>query len=73
MWAIIGILAAIAIPQFASYRQRAYDAESKSALKNIATAEEDYYVQYNSYTGSTALLTGFDPGDNVTVAITPAG
>ena len=38
--AIIGILAAIAIPQFASYRQRGFDARANSDLRNAATSEE---------------------------------
>ncbi len=38
--AIIGILAAIAIPQFAAYRQRGFDARAQSDLRNAATAEE---------------------------------
>ena len=38
--AIIGILAAIAIPQFAEYRKRGFDARAKSDLRNVATAEE---------------------------------
>jgi len=42
--AIIGILAAIAIPQFAAYRAKGYDARSASDCRNTATAEEAYYV-----------------------------
>jgi type IV pilus assembly protein PilA len=38
--AIIGILAAIAIPQFAVYRQKGFNAQSESDLRNAATAEE---------------------------------
>jgi len=38
--AIIGILAAIAIPQFAVYRQKGFNAQSQSDLRNAATAEE---------------------------------
>jgi len=38
--AIIGILAAIAIPQFAVYRQKAFDARAQADLRNGATAEE---------------------------------
>jgi type IV pilus assembly protein PilA len=51
--AIIGILAAIAIPQFAEYRQRGFDARAKSDLRNVATAEEAYFVDYESYKGCT--------------------
>jgi type IV pilus assembly protein PilA len=47
--AIIGILAAIAIPQFALYRQRGYDARAQADLRNAATAEEAYFVDNNDY------------------------
>lgn len=47
--AIIGILAAIAIPQFQAYRQRGYDAGAKSDLRNAATAEEAYFIDHNTY------------------------
>ncbi len=40
--AIIGILAAIAIPQFSSYRQKAYVAVTKSDVKNAYTAVQAY-------------------------------
>jgi type II secretory pathway pseudopilin PulG len=41
--AIIGILAAIAIPQFTSYRQRGYNAAAKADAKNAYTAAHTYY------------------------------
>ncbi len=47
--AIIGILAAIAIPQFAAYRQKAYNSSSQSDLKNAKTALEAYYADYQHY------------------------
>ena len=47
--AIIGILAAIAIPQFASYRQKAYNSAAQSDLKNVKTAMEAYYADYQEY------------------------
>ena len=51
--AIIGILAAIAIPQFAEYRQRGFDARAKSDLRNVATAEEAYFVDSEVYKSCT--------------------
>ena len=47
--AIIGILAAIAIPQFAAYRQRAYNAAAQSDLKNAKTSFEAYYADNTYY------------------------
>ena len=38
--AIIGILAAIAIPQFSAYRVRSYNSASNADLRNAATAQE---------------------------------
>ena len=47
--AIIGILAAIAIPQFASYRQKAYNAAAQSDLKTMKTELEGYYTDNFQY------------------------
>ena len=47
--AIIGILAAIAIPQFASYRQKAYNSAAQSDLKNFKTAMEAHYADHQQY------------------------
>lgn len=41
--AIIGILAAIAIPQFTAYRLRGYNATARSDLKNAYTAAQAYF------------------------------
>lgn len=43
--AIIGILAAIAIPQFAAYRQKAFNSAAESDLKNTKTNLESYYSE----------------------------
>ena len=51
--AIIGILAAIAIPQFAQYRQRGFDSRAKSDLRNVATAEEAYFADTEKYFSCT--------------------
>jgi type IV pilus assembly protein PilA len=47
--AIIGILAAIAIPQFAKYRQNAYDSAAQSDLRNAKTALESYFADKQEY------------------------
>lgn len=47
--AIIGILAAIAIPQFTSYRQKAYNSAAQSDLKNSKTALESFYADNQKY------------------------
>jgi len=41
--AIIGILAAIAIPQFTSYRKRGYNAAAKADAKNAYTAAQAFF------------------------------
>ena len=42
--AIIGILAAIAIPQFTAYKARGYNAGAKADLKNAYTAAQAYFA-----------------------------
>ena len=74
--AIIGILAAIAIPQFAAYRQRAGDAATQADIRNAATAMEAYFVDNGDYNvANTAALQAGDWGftgesANVTITIT---
>jgi type IV pilus assembly protein PilA len=53
---IIGILAAIAIPKFASTKQKAYTASMKTDLRNLVTAEEAYFSDNTTYAGATASL-----------------
>ena len=50
--AIIAILAAIAIPQFAKYRIRAYNSAAESDLRNARTTEEAFFADWEDY-GST--------------------
>ncbi len=47
--AIIAILAAIAIPQFASYRAKAYNSSATSDLKNTKTSFEAFYADNQTY------------------------
>lgn len=47
--AIIGILAAIAIPNFNAYRARSYNTSANADLRNIITSLEGYYVDFDKY------------------------
>jgi type IV pilus assembly protein PilA len=47
--AIIGILAAIAIPQFMAYRQKAYNSASTSDLRNMKTGMESFMADNQQY------------------------
>jgi type IV pilus assembly protein PilA len=53
--AIIGILAAIAIPQFSAYREKAYHSASNSDLKNLKTGMEAYMADNQEYPGDLAF------------------
>jgi len=54
---IIGILAAIAIPKFASTKQKAYVASMKADLRNLVTIEEAYFSDQTTYATTTQLTT----------------
>ena len=56
--AIIGILAAIAIPQFASYRVKAYNSAAKSDINSARTVLEDYFNTYEEYPDAVAPSSG---------------
>lgn len=56
--AIIGILAAIAIPQFSAYRQRSYNSAAQSDLRNATTAQEAYFVDNSTYASDETNLIG---------------
>jgi type IV pilus assembly protein PilA len=47
--AIIGILAAIAIPQFASFRQKSYNSAALSDLRNVRSILVVYYADHKHY------------------------
>ena len=62
--AIVGILSAIAIPNFLSYQARARQSEARAVLAGIFVTEQSYFVNFNkfgslqevsfSYAGGTA-------------------
>jgi prepilin-type N-terminal cleavage/methylation domain-containing protein len=65
---IIGILAAIAIPKFATTKEKAYVAAMKSDLRNLVTAQESYFADQVTYTTSQTSL-NYTPSTGVTVSI----
>jgi len=70
--AIIGILAAIAIPQFTTYKQKGYNIAAKADIKNAYTAAQAYFSENPAGTVDIDLLktNGYTPTANVTVAVT---
>lgn len=80
MLSIVGILAAVAIPQFSAFRKRAFDTRAKSDLRNVALAEEAYFIDAEVYlscvgAGCTALpgIPALSPGVTLAMVATPTG
>lgn len=69
--AIIGLLAAMAIPQFIAYRTRAIDTQMKMDLKNAAMAMESYFAEFKIYPTSVSGISsvGFRQTTGVGLAI----
>jgi prepilin-type N-terminal cleavage/methylation domain-containing protein len=55
--AIIGILAAIAIPQFSKYRTNAYNSAAQSDLRNLVTYMESEFASDGSYNSNSSAAT----------------
>ncbi len=72
--AIIGILAAIAIPQFTAYRVKGYNTKAKAELKSAYTACQAYFADHpavNACDLTTIADTFVKSGDvNITVGTT---
>jgi len=73
---ILGILAAIAVPAYMSFRGSAQDAAAKSNVRSAVPAAEEYYEQNSSYTSmTTSALQTLAPGvsNNVVVSVLGSG
>jgi len=72
--AIIGILAAIAIPTYTGYRLKAERSTAWTDLQSLRLLEEQYFAENNTY-GTLAQLTGFqpDPGSQYTYTVNLSG
>ena len=54
---VVAILASIAIPSYRSYVLRSHRVEAKTALLQLAAAQEKFYLQSNTYAANSALST----------------
>jgi type IV pilus assembly protein PilA len=62
--AIIGILAAIAIPNFLMFQLRSKTGEAKTNLAGIRTAQEGYFAEFGTYVPAPAALPAGAPGSS---------
>jgi prepilin-type N-terminal cleavage/methylation domain-containing protein len=62
---IIGILAAIAIPKFAATKDKAKLASARTDVRNLETAQEAYFSDWNVYAADFSALQG---GTNSTLS-----
>ncbi|RMH51779.1 MAG: prepilin-type N-terminal cleavage/methylation domain-containing protein [Zetaproteobacteria bacterium] len=70
--AIIGILAAIAVPQFQAFRVRAYNSAALSDLKTAITTEDAYFVDYATYASTTSSMPDIRVSKGVTLSVDSA-
>lgn len=72
--AIIGVLAAIAIPAFTTRQGKAYDARVIQDARNAATAEEAYIADnFVYYSGDCTLMPGVNLSPGVECEATGSG
>lgn len=71
--AIIGILAAIAIPQYVTFRQKSFLAALQSDAHVFANVQEAYFADFDTYTVDTVVLQGApynaELSDNSTITV----
>jgi type IV pilus assembly protein PilA len=62
--AIIGLLSAVAIPNFQKYQARSKTSEAKLQLAAVYTAEQSFYSDYNVYHTCLKYM-GYDPSEEI--------
>lgn len=62
--AIVGLLSAVAVPNFKKYRAKSKIVEAKLQLSAIYTAETTFFSDYNMYAQCLRYL-GFDPSKEI--------
>jgi len=63
--AIIGILAAIAIPNFMTYQAKARQSEAKVNLGGVFTTATSYFAENNTFSVPNANSLGYMPAGNI--------
>jgi type IV pilus assembly protein PilA len=48
---VIGVLSAVAVPQFSSYKAKSCNSAALSDLRNVKTVLEGYYKDHGRYPG----------------------
>ncbi len=67
---ILGILAAIAIPQYSNTKGASYDSAAKSDLRNLMTHQEEHFVDFGQYASE---LAGTGDSDSTTAVVKASG
>ncbi len=60
--AILGVLAAVAIPMYSNYMNRAKQSDAIIGLKAAQMAQEQFFSENNAYSNTIDILPGFDDG-----------
>jgi type IV pilus assembly protein PilA len=63
---IVGLLAAITVPQISKWREKAYITSMKTDARNVASAIEASYVDNQTYPATTSAVVGNTTADLVT-------
>ncbi len=66
---IVGILAAVAIPVYTGYTQRARRADAKTALEQLRAAQEVFRAENGAYMNNFAMLNANWGGPPATVGL----
>jgi type IV pilus assembly protein PilE len=69
--AVIGLLAAVALPNYSNYVMKSRRSSAQTALLDLASREERYYTANNTYVSNLSLL-GY-PANTVSIAVPDAG
>ncbi len=71
--AIIGILAAIGVPQYTVFQAKAKQSEAKENLGFLYTLEQAYFGENSSFIGLTAKIIAGSCGSDTNLGFKPAG